>query len=212
MSTSASKAVDIKTDTLWCPTGHSHDGIATKTLGFWLYMLSDAMIFTTLFAAYMVLSHAFNAAGGPTITDVAHPVYAYGETALIFSSVLSYGFAMMALKRGSRKGVIVGISIALLLGIAFLCADGHETALLFSQGADPERSGFLSAFFSLVFYHGLHVVVGVFWMLVMIVQVASMGFTDKVVYRLLNLRLFWHFQAVIWVFMYTFLYLRGLIA
>jgi len=211
MSTFAAKASDTKTDALWCPTGHSHDGIATRTLGFWLYMLSDAMIFTALFAAYVVLDHTFNAAGGPTIGDVSHPLYAYGETVLIFSSVLAYGFAMMALKRGNQTGVIAGIGAALLIGVLFLFADAHEIALLFSQGATPERSGFLSAFFALVFYHALHVVVGVFWMLIMLVQVAYAGFTDKVVYRLLNLRLFWHFQAVIWVFMFTFLYLRGLI-
>ncbi|MHB8255005.1 MAG: cytochrome c oxidase subunit 3 [Acidiferrobacter sp.] len=211
MGTSVSEGFDKKNVVLWCPTGYSHDGIATKTLGFWLYMLGDAMMFTSLFAAYVVLGHTFNAAGGATAADVAHPLYAYGETALIFSSVLAYGFAMMALKRGSRGGVIAGILVALLGGVVFLAADGHEIAMLFAQGATPERSGFLSAFFALVFYHALHVVVGILWMLVMLVQVAYTGFTDKVVYRLLNLRVFWHFQAVMWVFMFTFLYLRGAI-
>ena len=209
MSASVAKTGGTGVHALWCPTGHSHDSIATRTLGFWLYMLSDAMMFTALFAAYVVLSHTVNMAGGPTAADVSHPLAAYGETVWIFSSVLAYGFAMMGLKRGSRAGVLTGIGAALLLAALFLAADVREIAQLFSQGATPERSGFLSAFFTLVFYHALHVVVGIVWMLVMVVQVAYSGFTEKVVYRLLNLKLFWHFQAVMWVFMFTFLYLRG---
>ncbi len=210
MSATTSGTLDAKKSPMWS-SGHGHDVISTKTLGFWLYLLGDAMMFTALFAAYAVLGHAFNAAGGPWIRTVAHAGVAFRETAWLFASVLAYGFAMMALKKGNRGGVLLWITAALLIALGFLAVDGHEVMALFRMGAVPERSGFLSAFFTLVLYHGLHVVVGIAWMLVMLVQVASAGLTEKVVYRLLNLRLFWHFQAVMWVFMFTFLYLRGAI-
>ena len=210
MSAATTETLDAKRSPMWS-SGYGHDAIATKTLGFWLYMLSDAMMFTALFVAYTVLGHTFNAAGGPWATAVAHPGTAFKETVWLFSSVLAYGFAMIALKKGSRSGVMLGIAAALVIALGFLAVDAHEVMTLFRMGATPERSGFLSAFFTLVFYHGLHVVVGIAWMLVMLVQVAAAGLTEKVVYRLLNLRLFWHFQAVMWVFMFTFLYLRGAI-
>lgn len=195
---------------MWRPN-HGHDDVSTKTLGFWLYMLSDAMMFTALFAAYAVLGHAMNAAGGPLPGTVAHPTHAFTETLWLFSSVLAYGGAMIALKKGNRVGVMAGIAVALLVALGFLGSDLHEVTRLFAAGATPERSGYLSAFFALVFYHGLHVIVGVAWMLVMLGQVAVFGLSEAVVYRLLNLRLFWHFQAVMWVFMFTFVYLRGAI-
>lgn len=210
MSQATSGALDAKRSPMWS-SGHGHDVIATRTLGFWLYMLSDAMMFTALFAAYAVLGHEVNAAGGPWATTVAHPGVAFQETVWLFSSVLAYGFAMIALKKGHRGGVMIGIAAALLIALGFLSVDIHEIAHLFHMGAIPERSGYLSIFFTLVFYHGLHVVAGIAWMLVMLIQVASLGLNEKVVYRLLNLRLFWHFQAVMWVFMFTFLYLRGAI-
>jgi len=210
MSAATTKTLDVKKSPMWS-SGHGHDVIATRTLGFWLYMLSDAMMFTALFAAYVVLGHTINAAGGPWSTAVAHPSVAFRETVWLFSSVLAYGLAMIALKKGHRGGVMLGIAAAILIAFGFLGADLHEVADLLRMGATPERSGFLSAFFTLVFYHGLHVIVGIAWMLVMLVQVASLGLTENVVYRLLNLRLFWHFQAVMWVFMFTFLYLRGAI-
>ncbi|MHB1511901.1 MAG: cytochrome c oxidase subunit 3 [Acidiferrobacter sp.] len=210
MSVTTSSTLDAKGSPMWS-SGHGHDVISTKTLGFWLYMLSDAMMFTALFAAYAVLGHAFNAAGGPWVRAVAHAGVAFKETYWLFGSVLAYGLAMMALKKGNRGGVLLGIAAALVIALGFLAVDGREVLDLFRMGALPERSGFLSAFFTLVFYHGLHVVVGIAWMAVMLVQVASVGLTEKVVYRLLNLRLFWHFQAVMWVFMFTFLYLRGAI-
>lgn len=210
MSTATNGTLDAKRSPMWS-AGYGHDAISTRTLGFWLYMLSDAMMFTALFVAYTVLGHAFNAAGGPWGATVAHPGVAFEETVWLFSSVLAYGLAMIALTKGHRGGVMLGITAALLIALGFLSVDIHEILHLFRMGATPERSGYLSAFFTLVFYHGLHVVVGIAWMLVMLVQVAFKGLSERVVYRLLNLRLFWHFQAVMWVFMFTFLYLRGAI-
>ncbi len=195
---------------LWEAHYH-HDAIATRTLGFWLYMLSDAMIFAGLFAAYGVLSHSYDAAGGPTLHALVHPLSAYAETLAVFASVLAYGGAMVALKRGSRTGVLAGLGAALLLGAVFLGLEVQDFAALFRAGIYPEDSGYVSAFFALVMTHGLHMAFGLLWMATMFVQVAIQGFTDKVVYRLLNLKLFWHFQAILWVLVFTFVDMRGVV-
>ncbi|MHB8255208.1 MAG: cytochrome c oxidase subunit 3 [Acidiferrobacter sp.] len=210
MGLSASGAIDSEKAGLWEPH-HHHDAISTRTLGFWLYMLSDAMIFAGLFAAYGVLSHHYNAAGGPTAKEIIHPFYAYGETLVVFTSVLAYGGAMVALKKGSRTGVLVGLGLAFILGAGFIGMEVNEFSRLIDHGIVPQRSGFLSAFFSLVITHGIHMAFGLLWMATMFFQVAFQGFTDKVVYRLLNLKVFWHFQALIWVFVFTFVYMRGVL-
>lgn len=190
---------------LWDPSHDSHDMISTRTFGFWLYMLSDAMIFAALFTVYAVLGH--NYAGGPTAAQVLHPGGALVETMLVFTSVLAFGLGMSALKHGNRPAVLNWIAVAFVLGAAFLGLEIHEFAHLASQGIVPERSAFLSAFYIIVLTHGLHMAFGLLWMVVMAVQVLREGFTDKVVYRLLNLRIFWHFQAVIWVCVFAFIYL-----
>jgi len=190
---------------------HHHDAMSTRTLGFWLYMLSDAMIFAGLFASYAVLSHHYNAAGGPTIRDIVHPFYAYAETLMILTSVLAYGWVMVALKAGNRNGVLIGLALAFALGAVFVGLEAHEFSGLLHQGIDAERSGYLSAFYALVMTHGIHMVFGLLWIATMFAQVASQGFTDKTVYRLLNLKMFWHFQAVIWVLVFTFVYMRGVL-
>lgn len=210
MAVTAGGAVASGKSGLWEAHFH-HDPISTRTFGFWLYMLSDAMIFAGLFAAYGVLDHRYNAAGGPTIKDLVHPLFAYGETLAVFTSVLAYGWVMVALKKGSRAGVLTGLAVAFALGLVFLGLEIHEFAGLLAQGIDPQQSGFLSAFFALVMTHGIHMAFGLLWMATMFVQVAAQGFTDKTVYRLLNLKLFWHFQAVIWVFVFTFVYMRGIL-
>jgi cytochrome o ubiquinol oxidase subunit 3 len=207
MSSQNSETVDSGTVVLWDNKHRGHDMISTRTLGFWLYMLSDAMIFAALFTAYGVLGH--NYADGPTAKDIIHPGYAFLETLLVFSSVLAFGLAMSALKQGNRYKVVNWILIAFVIGAAFIGAEIREFASLAGQGIIPERSGFLSAYYATVLTHGLHMFVGLLWMLVMLVQVVREGFTDNVVYRLLNLKLFWHFQAVIWVCVFTFVYLQG---
>ena len=210
MGLSATGTINSGKATLWEPY-HHHDVIATRTLGFWLYMLSDAMIFAGLFAAYGVLSHHDNVAGGPTAKDIVHPLYAYGETLAVFTSVLAYGGAMVALKKGSRTGVLWGLGLAFVLGAVFVGMEVNEFSSLLGQGISPQRSGYLSAFFALVITHGIHMAFGLLWIVTMLVQVTTQGFTDKVVYRLLNLKVFWHFQALIWVLVFSFVYMRGVL-
>ncbi|MHB1513135.1 MAG: cytochrome c oxidase subunit 3 [Acidiferrobacter sp.] len=202
-------SVDPATAVLWDQSHSEHDMIATRTFGFWLYLLSDAMIVSGLFASYIVLDHRVNAAGGPGPGDVIHPVTAFWGTVLLFSAILAYGAAMVGLKRGDRRVVLAGLGGAFFLGGGFLLVEGSDFAQLVLQGMVPERSGYLSAFYTLVLYHGAHLVFGLLWIAVMMVQVVRAGFTPNVVYRLLNLKLFWFFQGFIWIYVFSFVYLVG---
>jgi cytochrome o ubiquinol oxidase subunit 3 len=196
---------------MWHYGETEHDPISTKTLGFWLYMLSDALIFAALFAAYGVLDQPMNAAGGPGMAQIVHPVAAFWQTIAVLSSVLAYSLATVALKTGNRNGVLAGIIAAIVLGIVFVGLEFADFASLFAIGATPDTSGLLSAFYILVATHGLHMMFGILWMLVLIPQILISGFNTAIVTRLLNLRLFWQFQAAVWVCVYVFVYLRGTI-
>jgi cytochrome o ubiquinol oxidase subunit III len=207
MSSHSVENVDPSSVRLWDYDDHGHDFIGTRSLGFWLYMMSDAMIFAGLFAAHGVYVHAF--AGGFTAKEVIHPLNALWPTLFIFTSVLIYGFGMVALKKGSRSGVINALLLSFILGAGFLFMEWREFSDLAAMGALPQVSGFLSDFWAIILTHAIHVFFGLLWMAVMIVQIAREGFTQNTVYRLINLKIFWHFQAVIWVCVFTFVYLMG---
>jgi cytochrome o ubiquinol oxidase subunit 3 len=194
---------------LWYYGHDTHDIIATKTLGFWLYMLSDALIFAGLFAAYAVLDQPMNMAGGPTPAQIVHPVAAFWQTMAVMTSVLSYSLATVALKTGNKAGVVVGMIVAIVLGVAFIGLELNDFATLMANNITPDRSGFLSAFFILIASHGLHMAFGILWMLVLLIQCVRSGFTRDIVARMLNLRMFWQFQASVWVCVYVFVYLKG---
>jgi cytochrome o ubiquinol oxidase subunit 3 len=196
---------------LWAYGQETHDMIATKTLGFWLYMLSDALIFAGLFAAYGVLDHSMNTAGGPTEAQIMHPIAAFWQTLAVLTSVFAYSLATVAVKHGYRQLVILCILAAIVLGGVFLALEFMDFADLYAHGATPQTSGFLSAYFVLIATHGLHMAFGILWLLVMAIQVGRLGLTAPVVAQLLNLRLFWQFQAAIWVCVYVFVYLKGAI-
>jgi cytochrome o ubiquinol oxidase subunit 3 len=194
---------------LWHYGETDYDPISTKTLGFWLYMLSDSLIFAALFAAYGVLDQTMNMADGPTAAQIMHPVAAFWQTVAILTSVLAYSLATVALKTGNRNGVLLGIVVAMVFGTAFIALELNDFASLFAMGATPDRSGYLSAFYILIATHGLHMLFGLLWMLVLVPQIIFSGFNTAVVTRLLNLRLFWQFQASVWVCVYVFVYLKG---
>ena len=194
---------------LWQHEPAEHDDIATRTLGFWLYMMSDALIFAALFAAYGVLDHSWNTAGGPDARHIVRPVDGFWQTLAVMTSVFAFSLATVAMKMRSRPGVILYTVIALVLGLVFLGLELGDFARLIAQGDGPDRSGFLSIYFVLIATHGLHMAFGILWMLVMIAQVARAGFTSNIVARMLNLRMFWQFQASVWVCVYVFVYLRG---
>ncbi len=194
---------------LWQPEPEPHDDLAARTLGFWLYMMSDALLFAALFAAYGVLDHAYNTAGGPGAHQIAHPLDGFWQTLAVMTSVLAYSLATVAMKMRSQAGAILYTTIALVLGCVFIGLELADFSALIAQGNGPDRSGFLSIFFVLIATHGLHMAFGILWMLVMIVKLARSGFTAGVVGRLLNLRLFWQFQASVWLCVYAFVYLKG---
>jgi cytochrome o ubiquinol oxidase subunit 3 len=196
---------------LWHYGHEEHDVIATKTLGFWLYMLSDALIFAGIFAAYGVLDHTMNAAGGPTEAQVVHPIAAFWQTIAVLSSVFAYSLATVALKHGNRLWLMLGIVVAILLGGVFIALELSDFADLYAHGATAQTSGFLSAFFLIIATHGLHMAFGILWLVVMLAQILRLGLTAPVVAQLLNLRLFWQFQAAVWVCVYVFVYLKGAI-
>jgi cytochrome o ubiquinol oxidase subunit 3 len=200
---------DGKLPPMWHYGHDDHDVISTKTLGFWLYMLSDALIFAGIFAAYAVLDHSMNYADGPTEAQIVHPIAAFAQTVAVLSSVLAYSLATVAMKNGNKRGTLIGIAVAMVLGAGFIALELADFARMFAMNATPDRSGFLSAFYVLIATHGIHMLFGILWLLVMAVQVVRFGFTTPVVAQMLNLRLFWQFQAAVWVCVYVFVYLKG---
>lgn len=180
-----------------------------KDFGFWLYLMSDAVIFACLFATYLVM--VGNTAGGPAPKDVFSLDRAAAETALLLLSSTTFGVAAVALSAGERSKVLLWLAITFLLGVSFIFLEFGEFRGMIAEGAGPERSGFLSAFFTLVGTHGFHVSVGLVWILVMIGQVFFKGLTAPVASRLMRLGLFWHFLDIIWVVIFSVVYLPGLV-
>ena len=178
-------------------------------LGFWIYLMSDALLFATLFATFGVLSSSF--AGGPTPRDLFDLQIVAVNTAILLLSALTCGLAMISLLSGKAGAVRLWLAVTALLGIAFVGIELHEFRSLIAEGATPQRSGYLSAFFTLVGTHDLHVTFGVLWIAVMLVQLGQRGLHPENRRRLLCLSMFWHFLDVIWIGVFTFVYLLGVL-
>ncbi|MBT0728089.1 cytochrome o ubiquinol oxidase subunit III [Rosenbergiella australiborealis] len=186
--------------------GH-HDAGANKIFGFWIYLMSDCIIFATLFATYAVMMHG--TAGGPAGRDIFELPYVLGETALLLLSSITYGMAVIAMNKGNKGTVIGWLVLTFLCGLGFIGMEINEFHHLISEGFGPQRSGFLSAFFTLVGTHGLHVTCGLIWMLVLMFQIATRGLTATNRTRIMCLSLFWHFLDVVWICVFTIVYLMG---
>ena len=185
------------------PEGHS------TMLGFWMYLMSDCLIFAILFAVYAVLGG--NYAAGPAPKDLFDlPLVAVNTSMLLFSSI-TYGFAMLAMYRNKVAQTQVWLAITGLFGLCFLGIELYEFAHMIHLGATPQRSGFLSAFFILVGTHGLHVTFGIIWLVTLMIQVGQKGLIQANKRRLMCLSLFWHFLDVIWIGVFTFVYLFGML-
>jgi cytochrome o ubiquinol oxidase subunit 3 len=180
-----------------------------KELGFWLYLMSDAIIFALLFATYVV--YAPNHAGGPTGQDVFSLGRAFAETMLLLCSSITFGFATVAVRLGNPRVALNWLAVTFVLGAGFIALEISEFTVMVAQGAGPQRSGFLSAFFALVGTHGLHVTMGLVWILIMSSQVILKGLTPPVVSRLFRLGLFWHFLDIVWIGIFSIVYLPGLL-
>jgi cytochrome o ubiquinol oxidase subunit III len=180
-----------------------------RAFGFWLYLMSDAIIFSLLFATYAVMAH--RTAGGPTGNELFSLSRAFGETLLLLLSSITFGFATLALRSDRRAAALAWLIVTFVLGVGFVAMEIREFHGMVQVGAGPDRSGFLSAFFTLVGTHGLHVSFGLIWILIMASQVIVKGLTIPVVSRLLRLGLFWHFLDIVWVGIFSVVYLPGIL-
>lgn len=182
-------------------------GTAKTQFGFWVYLMSDCVLFASLFATYAVLRN--NTAGGEGASELFSLPFVLVETLLLLTSSFTCGLAMLAARRGARQQVLAWFSITSLLGLTFLGMEVYEFRNLVLEGNSWQRSGFLSAFFTLVGIHGLHITAGLIWIGVMLTKIYRQGLTSANLRRLTLLSLFWHFLDIIWIFIFTFVYLIG---
>jgi cytochrome o ubiquinol oxidase subunit 3 len=178
-------------------------------LGFWIYLMSDCLIFAILFAAYGVLGRSY--AAGPSGHDLFDLTTVAINTSMLLFSSITCGFAMLAVEKDQLGQTLFWLAVTGLFGIAFVGLELNEFAHLIADGAGPWRSAFLSSFFTLVGTHGLHVSSGILWMAVLIAQVARKGLIPANKRRLMCLSLFWHFLDVVWIGVFTFVYLMGVL-
>jgi cytochrome o ubiquinol oxidase subunit 3 len=183
-----------------------HDDNAT--LGFWIYLMTDLVIFAGLFAAYAVLRN--NNFGGPTSDQLFSLPMALAETLILLTSSFTCGLAMLALDREKRNHVIGWLSATFALGATFLVLELTEFSHFIAEGAGWQRSAFLSSFFTLVGTHGLHIAVGLLWIIVSIAQLSFRGLTPFTASKLKRFALFWHFLDLVWIFIFTIVYLMGI--
>jgi cytochrome o ubiquinol oxidase subunit III len=173
--------------------------------GFWLFLLSDIIIFAALFATYSVLSGS--TAGGPSAAELFDKRHVFMETLCLLASSVTCGFGLLALNRTDARALYFWMGITFLLGVCFLTMEGREFASMVAAGAGPSRSAFLSGFFTLVGTHGLHVSLGLVWLVVMLLQVVTLGFRPMVSRRFFCFALFWHALDIVWVGVFTIVYL-----
>jgi cytochrome o ubiquinol oxidase subunit 3 len=173
--------------------------------GFWLFLLSDIIIFASLFATYAVLSGS--TAGGATGAELFDKRHVLLETLCLLASSVTCGFGLLAVYRADTRALYFWMGLTLILGVAFLSLEGKEFAAMVAAGAGPSHSAFLSAFFALVGTHGLHVSMGLAWLVVMLLQVATLGLLPVVSRRFFCFALFWHALDIVWIGVFTIVYL-----
>ncbi len=187
----------------------SHHPQQGTMLGFWLYLMSDLLIFAVLFATHAVLGR--NYAAGPSGADLFDLRLIAVATGILLVSSITYGMAMIAMQHGRKASVLRWLAVTGVLGVAFLGLELYEFSHLIAEGAGPQRSAFLSSFFTLVGTHGLHVLFGTIWLATLMVQVKDRGLTRENKRRLVCLSMFWHFLDVVWIAVFTFVYLMGVL-
>lgn len=199
---------DVMTNESTHADGHGHSETVSNTVyGFWLYIMSDCILFAAIFATFAVMSHRY--AGGPTGKELFDLPYVFGETMFLLCSSVTYGLAVLAMNRLKREQVLGWLFVTFLLGLGFISMEINEFHHMTLAGNGPDRSGFLSGFFTLVGTHGTHVSIGLIWMLIMMIQVARKGLTTPVQSRLVRLSMFWHFLDIVWIGVFTVVYLMG---
>ena len=189
--------------------GKADEAAERLLFGFWVFLMSDAILFGLVFASYAASLHA--TAGGPGTHALYDIRSVFVETLLLLSSSFTFGMASLALKYKHSTARLIGwLGITLLFGLGFLGLEVHDFISMIAKGGPPTRSGFLSAFFDLVPLHGLHVTAGCIWLICMVGQIAVYGIDDGVKLGILRLALFWHFLDIVWVAIFSVVYLAGL--
>ncbi len=186
-----------------------HHPESSTNLGFWLYIMSDCLIFAILFATYAVVGR--NYAAGPSPADLFDLPLVAVNTAMLLLSSITYGFAMLQMERGGKAETLFWLAVTGVFGAVFIGLELYEFVHLIHEGAGPQRSAFLSAFFTLVGTHGLHVTFGIVWLLTLMTQVARHGLIPANKRRLMCLSMFWHFLDVVWIGVFSFVYLMGVV-
>jgi cytochrome o ubiquinol oxidase subunit 3 len=181
-----------------------------SVFGFWLYLMTDCILFASLFAVFGVLGHQY--AGGPSGKDLFDIPGVALETAVLLFSSITFGFAMLGAERRSSGTILAWLAVTFLLGLGFLWLELREFGHLIGEGFGPNRSAFLSSFFALVGTHGLHVALGLVWMAVLAAQIiCNPDLSEREIRRLTCLSLFWHFLDIVWICVFSFVYLAGVI-
>ncbi|XOK63666.1 cytochrome o ubiquinol oxidase subunit III [Paenibacillus elgii] len=187
---------------------HDHPDLEEmRTFGFWIYLMTDVIIFGTLFATYIVLQGNRN--GGPGPAELFQLGGIIASTFILLTSSYTSGLAVLAMHKGKLKALMGWLGVTVLLGAAFIVLEVNEFIHLVHEGATISTSAFLSAFFTLVGTHGLHVSLGLVWMIALIIQLAKHGITPVTKRKVNVISLFWHFLDVVWIFVFTLVYLMG---
>jgi cytochrome o ubiquinol oxidase subunit III len=188
---------------------HQHEADSIDVFGFWLYIMTDCVLFASLFAAFLVLH--YKGAYGPDFKHFIELPFVLGETFFLLASNLTYGMAMIAINCNKKSWVKMWLILTAIFGACFVAMEIYEFVHLIHVGYSPQVSAAASAFFTLVGTHGCHVSVGLIWIIVMIFQVGRFGFTPFIKKRLTYLGLFWNFLDIVWIFLFTIVYLMGAI-
>jgi cytochrome o ubiquinol oxidase subunit 3 len=184
-----------------------HDQESMKMFGFWLFLITDVILFGTLFATFVVLR--LNTDGGPTGADLLEMNGIIISTFILLTSSFTSGIAVLEMNKGNKRGLILWLAITALLGASFVFLEVNEFMHLVHEGANIGTSAYWSAFYVLVGTHGLHVSVGLVWMVALIVQLSRRGITPVTKRKVSIISLYWHFLDVVWIFVFTIVYLMG---
>lgn len=187
-----------------------HDSDANDIFGFWIYILSDCLLFATLFATFAVLRH--NIYGKPDIIKLSDLSYVFVETIVLLASSFTYGLSMLATYKSKIKNVVFWLVLTFLLGAVFIGMEVNEFIDLSQEGFGWQVNAAMSAFYTLVGTHGLHVSIGLIWIIASVYQLYIFGLNDIMKKRLVYLGLFWAFLDIIWIFVFTIVYLMGALA
>jgi cytochrome o ubiquinol oxidase subunit 3 len=207
--TGAEVTAEVTAEAIYAEEADHHDNTANLAFGFWIYLMTDLILFASLFATFAVLSHSY--AGGPGGKELFDLPYTFAETLFLLFSSATYGLVMIAAHQDNKGWVMAGLVVTFLLGLGFITMEVLEFHAMIVEGNGPSRSGFLSAFFTLVGTHGTHVTLGLIWMAVMVWQVFVKGLSTPVQSRLLRLSMFWHFLDIVWIGVFTVVYLLGVL-